>query len=116
MDVRRDARSLVHETGGLRAGTRWAADSAIMRHSAVPIDLEVDWDGEPAQPGAPASTSRQTSNRLSIRASVRRERSVPQAFSVHPHQIGRHQHPGPTHKSSHLSNGCVDKIPSDNRS
>jgi len=84
-----------------------------MRHSAVPIDLEVDWDGEPAQPGAPASTSRQTSNRLSIRASVRRERSVPQAFSVHPHQIGRHQHPGPTHKSSHLSNGCVDKIPSD---
>lgn len=116
MDVRGDARSPVPEAGGPGAGARRAADSSITRRSAKPIGLVADWDGEPTQLGVPATTSRQTSNRLSTRASVRRERSVPQASSVGPAQVGRHDHVGPTHRSSHLSNGCVDKTYSDNGS
>jgi hypothetical protein len=116
MDVRGDARSPVPEAGGPGAGTRRTADSSTTRRSAVPLGLEADWDGEPTQLGVPAATSRQTSNGLSTRASVRRERSVPQASSVGPAKIGRHEHVGPMHRSGHLSNGCVDKTHSDNGS
>jgi hypothetical protein len=116
MDVRGDARSPVPEAGGPGAGTRRAADSSTTRRSAKPIGHEAGWDGEPTQFGVPAATSRQTSNRLSTRASVRREHSVPQASSVGPAKVGRHEHIGPMHRSGHLSNGCVDKTRSDNGS
>ena len=101
MDVRGDARSPVPEAGGPGAGTRRAADSSTTRRSAEPIGRVADWDGEPTQLGVPAATSRQTSNRLSTEAEpgVRRERSVPQASSVGPAEVGRHEHVGPMHRS-----------------